>query len=467
MDPSCSNPFVTPAPKRSPLQRRVTVGALVCALAVALGGFVACGDGDDDGGRSPEEIAEEGYLLGFPLVVTERTLATFGAAIGVNRPFTQQALSNASTRVVVAPNTDTLYAIAVLDLRAGPLLLTLPDIPDRYHTFQFMDAFTNSFFYLGTRSTGGAGGTWLLRPSDWQGEAPAGVEIIDVPTAQAFLLGRVLVDGPEDVAAVTALTSAVRIEALDPEAVLPPLAPAAGMPAATGSNGIAFWDELGDALAINTPISDAQRRLVAQLADLGVGPGRHPSTEIVDPETRAVLEAGVARGNQRLAAAAANTNGDGAWRYRTDIGTYGDDLFLRALVARVGWGANVTEEAVYMTASTTGDGEELRGATGYRIRFEPGQEPPVDAFWSLTLYGPDRFFVDNDLQRFALSDRSPGLDTEDGAVEIVVAADAPAGEEDRWLPAPPGPFNLMLRLYLPRPAVIDGTWRPPAITPLD
>lgn len=466
--------------RSAPTRRRALLTATALAVLLATIGC-AGSDGDDRSSSSSpaatapattaaedlEALAVEGYLLGYPLVVTTRTLQTFGAALGVNRPFTQQAISDASSRVVVAPNTDTLYAIAVLDLRSGPLLLTVPDIPDRYHTFQLLDAWTESFAYLGTRTTGGVGGTWLLAPPGWDGEVPADVERIDVPTPQAFLLGRVLVDGPDDVAAVTALTDQVELRPLDPAAPPPPpLGDAPGPPAATGSDGLAFWDELGRALAVNPPTTPAQRALVDRLGALGVGPGRTPSTEVDDPVVLAALEGAVAVGNERLSDAAADSAGDDPWPLRTDLGTYGDDLELRAVVARVGWGANVPQEAVYLRAVVDDDGERLEGATGYRIRFAPGQAPPVDAFWSLTLYGADQFLVDNPLGRFALSDRSPGLGTGDGALEVVVATEPPPGEEDRWLPAPPGRFSLMLRLYLPRQEVLDGAWVPPSIEPL-
>ena len=276
-----------------------------------------------------------------------------------------------------------------------------------------------------------------------------------------------LVDGPDDVAAVTALTRQVALTPVElATEPLPDLGEPAGPPAEAGTNGMAFWDELGDALADNPPTTDAQRELLDRLATLGVGPGRHPSTEVTDPDVRAALEAGLADGAAQIdefGAASASTVG---WSYRNDLGTYGDDLLLRALVSEVGWGANVAEEALYPTATTDANGDPLVGSTGYRIRFEPGQAPPVDAFWSLTLYGPDRFFVPNDLGRFALGDRSPGLATPDGGLEIVVSATPPPGEEDRWLPAPAGEFSLMLRLYLPRPEAIDLSWTPPSIEPL-
>src|SRR5262249_24527990 len=154
--------------------------------------------------------------------VTERTLQTFAPLVGVNRPFTQKARSDATSRTVVAPNTDTLYAIAVLDFRSGPLLLTVPEIRDRYHTFQLLDAWTDSFAYLGTRPPGGAGGPGLRAPPDGSGPPPEGVGRIDVPTAQVFLLGRVLVANDADVANVTALTSQIAIAPLDASAPPPP-----------------------------------------------------------------------------------------------------------------------------------------------------------------------------------------------------------------------------------------------------
>lgn len=423
------------------------------------------GDGSADPAVPLEELAAEGFVFGYPLVVTQRTLQFFGGALGVNRPFAQQARTNASSRVVVAPNTDTLYTIAVLDLRAGPLLLTLPAIPNRYHTFQLLDAWTESFAYLGTRTTGGAAGRWLLAPPGWQGEMPPNAARIDVPTPLAFLLGRVLVADDADVPNVTALTSQVALEPLDPAAPSPPaLGAAPGPPAETGSNGLAFWDELGDALAINPPTSDAQRSLLARLEAIGVGPGRHPSREMSDPRIRAALETGIALGSERIDANAAASGTVNGWRLRTDVGTYGDDLATRAAIARYGWGANVPAEAVYPTAVADVEGQPLDGANRYRIRFAADALPPVRAFWSLTLYAADRFLFDNPAKRFALGDRSPGLVRgADGSLEIYVQTDPPPGREANWLPPPPGEFSLMLRLYLPEDSVVDGSWQPPAI----
>lgn len=435
--------------------------ALVAVLVAGLAS--SCGD-RSSGGSPLAELAATGYVFGYPLVVTERTLETFAPITGVNHPFTQKTRSDATSRTVVSPNTDTLYAIAVLDLRSGPLLLTVPDILDRYHTFQVLDAWTDSFAYLGTRVTGGHGGTWLLAPPGFHGTPPAGVARIDVPTPQAFLLGRVLVTSDADVANVTALTSQVAIRPLDPSAPAPPaLGTPAGPPADAGNNGLAFWDELGDALAIDPPTSDAQRALLDRLGALGVGPGRHPSTEVADPAIRAALEAGIARGQDRIQQTVDATSTVNGWRFRTDIGTYGDDLDTRAAVARNGWGANVPAEAVYPAADADATGAPLDGRNLYRIHFAAGALPPVQAFWSLTLYGSDHFFVDNPLHRFALGDRSDLVYGADGSLDVYVGGAPPAGFAANWLPAPADAFSLILRLYLPDARVLDGSWAPPPI----
>jgi hypothetical protein len=427
--------------------------------------LAACSDRSPSAGERLDQLATDGFVFGYPLVVTERTLQTFAPLVGVNRPFTQKARSDATSRTVVAPNTDTLYAIAVLDFRSGPLLLTVPEIRDRYHTFQLLDAWTDSFAYLGTRTTGGAGGTWLLAPPDWSGTPPEGVGRIDVPTAQVFLLGRVLVANDADVANVTALTSQIAIAPLDASAPPPPpLAASPGPPAATGENGLAFWDELGDALAIDLPTTDAQNALLERLSVLGVGPGRHPSREVTDPAVLAALEAGIALGSERIDRTIDDARTVNGWRVRTDIGTYGDDLDTRAAIARSGWGANVPAEAIYTSAVMDADGAMLDGTQLYRIHFAAGALPPVRAFWSLTLYGPDRFFFDNPLRRYALGDRSADLVYgADGSLDLYAGIAPPTGLEANWLPAPASAFSLLLRLYLPSDEVADGTWVPPPI----
>jgi hypothetical protein len=443
----------------SPLRRALTWLALALSLC-------ACGD------ASPApRTAAEAYIWGYPLVVTIRTLETFARLIPTNRLTWQTALSGPDSRLVVAPNRDTLYAVAPMDLRGEPYALTVPEISDRYYGFELIGAYTDVFGYVGTRATGGRAGTWVITPPGWSGSLPAATTRIESPTPQFFLLGRFLVDGDADVANVLALRDRVRLEPLSsltgtpPAPAPPPFAAPAGTPQDIASAGVGLFDELGDDLAVDPPSDPVQQRILAGFASLGIGPGRHPSLEQADPAAQAALAAGVADGDREIAAASDSRRGEvNGWRVNVHLGRYGDDALLRAVTARIGWGANVAEEAIYALSQHDADGAPYTGGHSYVLHFPPGGLPPVDAFWSLTLYGPDRFFVANSIGRYAIGDRTPGLvQNPDGSLDVYLQHSPPAGHESNWLPAPEGEFLLILRLYLPRSQVIDGSYVYPAV----
>lgn len=456
------------------------------ALALVAGG--CRGDGDDRGddrttatttttteaagaaltpedveAMSDTELATEAYVAGYPMVVSIRTMQRLGGLLGTNTLFWQTALSGPESRIIVAPNRDTLYSVAVLDLRAGPLALTLPEVPDRYHTYQLLSPWTDSFAYIGTRATGGRAGTWVIAPPGWDGEAPAGAEVIASPTHQVFLLGRFLVDDEADVAAVLAIRDRSSLTPLDaPTGALPPW----GEPAGTAQDiptDASFFAELAPSLAANPPPTEGQAALWAAVeARLGVGPdGIAP-----DADTD-LLDAAAAAGDERITAEVAGRAElvDG-WSVNREIGVYGDDLDLRAFVARIGWGANVPEEAVYPVARVDADGAPLDGRRTYTMTFPAGALPPLDplGFWSLSAYGDDMFFAPHPSGRYTIGDRTPGLaPAADGSLTLTLAHDDPGVES--WLPVPDGPFVLMLRLYLPAAPVLDGTWTPPGVVP--
>ena len=467
------------------------VGGLAVTAACADG----TGSGDADRGPDPTataataasredldemtdvELAAEAYVAGYPLVVSMRTLQRLGGLLGVNHLFWQPALSGPDSRTVVAPNRDTLYSIAVLDLRSEPVALTVPEITDRYFTYQFLDTWTESFAYVGTRATGGEAGTWLVAPPGWEGEAPPGVEVLRSDTPLVFLLGRFLVDDDADAAEVAAISREVSLQPLsaltgdDAPAPPPPLGQPAGTPQAIPTDA-SFFDELGDALSINPPPSPAQDALFAALDARGLGPGSDGSASSSappgPPAVRATLDEAAAQGDARIRAGVADrADLVGGWSGNREVGRYGDDLDLRALVARIGWGANVPEEALYPVARVDADGDPLDGSSTYRIRFEPGELPPVEAFWSLSVYGPDMFFVPHPTGRYSIGDRTPDLALgPDGSLEIVLSAtepDASGGAPVNWLPVPEGGFVLMLRLYLPGPELLAGEWDYPSI----
>jgi hypothetical protein len=416
-------------------------------------------------------------------------MQTLGALTGVNALLNSPALANDKTRFIVSPNQDTVYSIAVIDLRSEPMVLTVPDVTDRYWTYQFLDTWTDSFRYIGTRATGGKGGTFAITPPGFKGTLPAGAEQIASPTPQMFLLGRYLVKDDADAKNLTAIGRTMKalheVTGAPAPALPPPLGAAPGKPTDVGSTGAQFFDELGDVLSVNPPAADADKAHLASYASLGIGPDLHPAAaaRASDPALLAALEKGVKDGAAQIdALTASSTKSVNGWVARLDIGTYADDPLLRAAIAKVAWGANVPAEAVYPVSTVDASGQPYARAKRYVMHFDSGALPPVKAgggFWSLTLYASDHFFAPNAIGRFAIGDRTPGLTfNTDGSLDLYIQADSPAGHEANWLPAPepgyvpPGSdcakqdcqaFTLILRLYLPEQSVLDGKYIYPGV----
>ncbi len=423
---------------------------------------------------SAATLAADAYIWGSPLVISMRTVQSFARVIGVNHLAAQPALSDPTSRLIVAPNVDTLYSVAVLDLRDGPLVLTVPAIHDRYYVYQFLDMYTESFAYVGTRATGGAAGSWVIAAPGWPGTAPAGDQVIKASTPIVFLLGRFLVSGPADVAAAHRVMKAVQLGPLVPaasagsgaEPAPAALGPPVGTPQSVSGVGAAFFNELGDDLSVNPPTSIPDKAALARFAAIGVGLGRHPA-DATDPAKEAMLAQGVSSAAAQIRAANASTANDvNGWETNLQLGQYGDDFLLRAEVAQGGWGANIPVEAVYLRSARDAEGRRYSGANRYVLHFASGSLPPARAFWSVTLYGPDLFLVENAEHRYAIGDRTPNLTRNtDGSLDIYIQHDPPAGHESNWLPAPAGAFNLIARIYLPEASVLDGSYRFPAVQP--
>jgi hypothetical protein len=301
---------------------------------------------------------------------------------------------------------------------------------------------------------------------------PTGSTQIESPTPTMFLLGRYLVRDAADAANVTSLDRTLvplhTVTGDTAPAPSPPLGTPPGKPQGVGTDGAAFFDELGDTLAVNPPASDFDRRELERFASLGIGPNLHPAAG-ADAASLSALETGVTDGMQRIVDATfASGKVQNGWTTRLDIGVYGENSLTRALVSKVGWGANVPEEAVYPASAKAADGAAYTGANDYMMHFDAGNLPPIDAthgFWSLTLYAPDMFFVENAIKRYAIGDRTAGLTfNTDGSLDLFIQNTEPA-RVGNWLPAPAGEFVLMMRLYLPQASVLDGTYVYPAVTP--
>ncbi len=388
----------------------------------------------------------------------------------------ERALLTAGKSRVVMPNNDTLYLNAWFDLSQGPLVLTVPDTGPRYYVLGFLDFYTNPFAHVGTRTTGNRAGCILLSGPGWNGEVPESCRgpgrHVRSATPWVWMIGRILVDGPEDVAAVNALQDRFTLQTLpDWQAgrASPPQRFDAGFAPRAPFTVERFLAMVNAALEYNPPPAQ-DATLVAQFAQVGIGaqapkPDAHAMEALAQACTtaQALLDRpeGEVFGHGDASAAAAG------WRnpIRLD-GGFGHDLLLRAFVSRQAIGALETREAAYPRCETDGEGLPLHGSQCYTIRFAPGQLPPVDAFWSITLYSAqDYFLVPNAIDRYAIGDRTHGLvPDDDGGLTLTLQHAEPRNARARanWLPTPSDGFFLCLRAYLPRAALLDGSYRLPA-----
>ncbi|QEC46521.1 DUF1254 domain-containing protein [Baekduia soli] len=413
--------------------------------------------------------AVEAYVYGFPIIMVRRTIARFprNLMVSISR------LAGASTRSIVAPNHDTLYSIGQLDLTAGPIVIQTAPTGGRYSVLQLTDGFTNAAAYLGDGAAAATGETAVVVPPGYAGDLPAEVRVIRPATRLLWLLGRTLATAdPADQAAATALLRGYSVTPLADWLAGARNAPLtlADFPAAqdpvVAPTGLAFFDELGADLGADPPPAPDACAIRA-FATVGIGAGRTPST-LPTGTTATALRAAAADGRAVIDAlvGAVAPGRHGAWtRTPTDIARFGTDYVGRAVVARVGLGANTVDKALYPNTRTDDRGRALNGAHVYRVHFAPGQLPPVRPFWSLTLYDRNVLFYDNPLDRYAIGDRTQGLrrDADGGLTILVSHADPGAARRSNWLPAPSGPFSLYLRLYEPAAAARSGAWRPPDV----
>jgi hypothetical protein len=445
---------------------------LRCAFtALLLASFAGGASASARTGREQRAraIGAEAYVYGSALLYEQRVIVNFPA----NQLINVTELSTPAQRLVPAPNVDTLYTVARLDLRAGPLVIHVPDEHGRYYTLQFLDAYTNSFAYIGRRVTGTRAGNYAVVGPGWRGRLPAGIRRITSPTATTWLLGRTLVNGPLDLERVHAiqrgytLTPLSRYGGSPLSAIFLPRSSLKPMPL---PSGLAFYDAMDAAMEQNPPPA-SERALIRRFASVGIGPGHRPSTEHLDAATRAGLIGGLPVGRGQVDAYArrqrkASERRHNGWLLPPDnIGNFGTEFLLRAYIARTALGANVRREAVYPFAYVDHAGRVLTGAHRYVLHFAAHQLPPVGAFWSLTMYDKDVFLVPNTIARYAVGDRTPGLQrNRDGSLDIVLQHASPRTRRANWLPAPSGPFILALRLYQPRPSVLRGAWPLPTVS---
>ncbi|HJS04223.1 MAG TPA: DUF1254 domain-containing protein [Variovorax sp.] len=404
-------------------------------------------------------------VAGYPLLESVRTChvqTTPGTAAYGRAPFNHFGHSaerwTDRDRDIVTPANDLLYSNAWIDLRRGPVVITVPPQTGRYFVLELLDTYTNNFHNIGTRNVPAQGGRFALLGPDGTHAAPQGTTPIQCPTALVWVLGRVLVDGDADVVAARGVQAGFAIDA--PAAADAP-ASVAQWQTSGDDPALAFFANLARALRDFPPPASQQGAFdllrgahVKLDADGGLGDLRPATLEGLRTAYASAMK--IIDGASRPASKA-------PWRYSTRLGRYGDDLLLRAATAWKGLGALAGDEAIYATTDYDDHGEELDGDRLYRLHFEDGGRIPAGAFWSISLYGADRYFAANAIGRHALGNRSPLERHPDGSLTLYVSRRRPPGPEENWLPAPSGAFYLILRVYHPQPAFLSGAYRMPKL----
>lgn len=439
------------------------------------------------------DIATEAYVYAYPLVsmeFTRRGLTNVPTAEDIKAPMGQIARMRVypkpSSRTITAPNADTLYTQAWLNVSKEPWVVTVPDMGDRYFLLPMMDAWTNVFASPGTRNGGGKPRTFAITGPDWHGTLPPDVLNYQSPTALVWLLGRIYCSGsPEDYDAVHKLQDEITAVPLSSfgKPYLPPFAtvnPMVDMETAvrTQVNALAapeYFALFAHLLKTNPP-AEADAPMIAKFAKIGIVPGQDFDATKLPKSISTGISKAVKSGQDSINAwredgvVAGDFISKNGWAYTTKAGNYGTNYRQRAYVTEVGVGANLPEDAVYLTSDGPEITQKYSGATKYLMHFDPGQLPPARGFWSLTMYDAEHFFVDNPLNRYTLSPRDKLTPNPDGSTDLYIQADSPgADKESNWLPAPKDRFNLMLRLYWPndkKPSILNGTWHIPPVKPV-
>lgn len=444
-------------------------------LSLSALAAVGCA-GNKPGGAAPEALTTEGTgepdiaaafnyaftLYEFARTAQDRTGAVGGNPGRLNTVVHRAQLMDYTSRQVTAPNNDTIYSSAFLELSGGPVELIAPSSSDRYYSIQFMDAFTDNFAYIGTRATGGRGGRfWIVGPQ-WRGQQPAGVGLIRSSTNDVWMLLRALVDGPSDLPAAQAFQQGLSISTLPGRLPARPFA----AEARDVTDPHVFLSVVSDVLR-RSPGGAGETARAAMFAKWGLGSGE-VSPQLIE-RWRNYLPEGLAALKEAFLFRDLMVDG---WSYQPrGIGNFGSNDKLRAAVALGGIAALGEQEAMYFHANFDAGGESLTGERTYRWRV-PAGGVPVNAFWSLTMYRayPDGryFLVENPIGRYAIGDRTKDLAIDaDGSLEILIQHQQPVGRlAANWLPAPEGRMRLALRAYLPKQELIERTWRVPPLVRL-
>jgi hypothetical protein len=433
--------------------------------------------------------AAAAYVYGLSLVDVHETVKRFQVR---NLITSIDALETPENETTVSPNVDTAYTVGWIDLTNDPVVISLPDTGGRFYTIQLMDAYSNSFSYIGSGSTGTQAGDYAILPPGWSGTLPSGVTPVQSPTNTVWLLGRTLVNGTADLANVKPILQKIVATPLvewelgqrglanveDAYPTQKPITTPAGTSFIATLNQEMTIDPppAGDDCAVNalTPAGvvlphPTNAQSVAADYQNGIS---DPSGSSASSPASAAVAAGTADALKIIAAAASTINRGAANAHKgwdvlgNWVGNYGELYLPRAIIATNLLGANIPKQAIYPTDYQDIKGLTLDGSRSYKLTFPRGKLPPVSAFWSLTMYNPQNYLYANQIDRYEVGNRTGGLVYgHDGSLTIYIQHAEPPTVAGRanWLPAPTGSFHLILRLYQPQPSVLDGTWKVPPV----
>jgi hypothetical protein len=440
--------------------------------------------------KEAQETGIDAYIYAYPLVTMELTRRQFTnvqQADAAHAPMGQflklRTYPAVDNHAVTAPNADTLYTTVWLDVSKEPWVVSAPDMRGRFFLLPMLDGWTTVFADPGKRTTGTHAQTFAVTGPGWSGTLPPGVTEYKSATGMVWLLGRIYCTGtPADYAAVHALQdkmTAVPLSAFGKSYTPPPgtVDPSVDMKTAVREqvnslDAPSYFKLFAQLLKTNPPTPD-DAPILAKLAKVGIVPGQDFDASKLDPavakglagvpkpaqdKIMAWMKEGILAGDLKL------TDG---WLFTTKTGIYGTGYRQRALITAIGLGANLPQDAVYPTSEGPDVLKKYSGANKYVMHFKKGEMPPVDGFWSLTMYDASYFFVPNAINRYTVSQRNKLKPNADGSVDLYIQNESPGkAKEENWLPAPKDTFILMMRLYWPKqkpPSLLDGTWSIPRV----
>ena len=461
-----------------------TIGSLVCAMALFVPlAFVATANAQPS--VTPAEaraIAKNAYIYGFPVVDNYRVQydyfvnssdpefkAPWNHIANIPRVFTP------ADKAVQTPNSDTPYSWMGLDLRAEPIVLTLPPMEkERYFSVQFTDAYTFNFDYLGTRTTGNEGGNYLVVGPDWKGPTPPGVKkVVRSETELVTVVYRTQLFNPGDIDNVKRIQAGYKVQPLSqflgttPPAAQPAIDFIKPLTKQAQKTSLEFFNILNFVLQF-CPVNPQETDLMARFAKIGVGAGKTFDPDKLSPEIKAAIGQGISDAWAEFAGGV-NQLASGQLKSGDLFGTraYMNGNYLNRMLGTIGIYGSSKQEAMYPIYYVDAEKQKLNGAHRYTLRFAPDQLPPVHAFWSLTLYElPASLLVENSINRYLInSPMLPQLKRDsDGGVTLYIQNDSPGKEKEaNWLPAPKGAFSMYLRVFWPKDDALNGAWTAPLV----